>query len=248
MLSFLSVTVIAFSILHGTAAFHSSLGSQRARKHAIPASSTLRMQPIIDDWKILKSGELVGRVSNHPVLADGDIIKTSPLENPEEAMSKKIVETTSGSKYKLGNPSVLQLKANGKVAPNVAAPQIDEKSLKQALAKAKAEYKLTGLLVGNGNYLLAGGPEGVRLVKPRSSLATRTMETVCRSASLYVRRFPQMSKHCGENQELRKATSGLNRGRFVKFLQFYGRAETARVRQTICDYYGTRHHGSQDIY
>lgn len=226
MLSFLRVTVIAFSILHGTAAFHSSLGSQRVTwKHAIPASSTLRMQPIIDDWKILKSGELVGRVSNHPVLADGDIIRTSPLENPEEAMSKKIVETTSGSKYKLGNPSVLQLKANGKVAPNVAAPQIDEKSLKQALAKAKAEYKLTGLLVGNGNYLLAGRPR-------RSTSGKATIfscyqndgnglpvgEPLCAKISANVEALRRESK----NYE--KATSGLNRGRFVKFLQFYGRA------------------------
>ena len=226
MISFLRVAVIALSLLHRTSAFQSSFGSHRLlRKYAIQSSWALSMQPIVDDWKILKSGELIGRVKNHPVLEDGDIIRTSPLENPEQAMAKKIVETTSGSKYKLGNPSVLQLKANGKVSPNVATPQMDEKSLKMALAKAKAEYKLTGLLVGNGNYLLAGRPR--RSTSGKATIFTcykndgnglPVGEPLCAKISANVEALRRESK----NYE--KATSGLNRGRFVTFFQFYGRA------------------------
>jgi serine/threonine protein kinase len=227
MIPCLRTALLALLLCAGTGAFQSSFGGQRvAVKHAVQSSSSLLMQmPIVDDWKILKSGELVGTVRNHPVLDDGDVIKTSPLANPEGAAATKVVSTSSGSKYRLGNPSIAQLKANGQVSPGAATQQDDAKALKAALAKAKSDYKLTGLLVGNGNYLLAGRPR--RSTSGKATIFTcyrndgnglPVGEPLCAKISTNIEALRRESKNYD------KVTSGLNRGQFVKFLQFYGRA------------------------
>merc|ERR1711935_25471 len=50
----------------------------------IPGENTRKLgEPIIDDWKIdTSSGRLVGVVTGHPILPDGDFISASPpIEN-----------------------------------------------------------------------------------------------------------------------------------------------------------------------
>ena len=49
---------------------------------------------------------MVGTVSGHPAIEDGDVIATSPLKNPSGAAALAIVTTMSGSQYKLGIPSL----------------------------------------------------------------------------------------------------------------------------------------------
>jgi hypothetical protein len=60
--------------------------------------------PQLDRWKILPNGSLVGTVKYHEVIDDGDVITTSPVTNPEMARSQAVMETASGSKYKLMTP------------------------------------------------------------------------------------------------------------------------------------------------
>jgi hypothetical protein len=65
----------------------------------------------LEEWQILDNGSVVGSVRSHPTLNDGDIITTSPLSNPSNAVRAGMVTTLSGSMYKLGTP--MQLKAVG---------------------------------------------------------------------------------------------------------------------------------------
>jgi serine/threonine protein kinase len=58
----------------------------------------------LDEWKVVGNNRVVGVVSNHPSIPDGDIITTSPVLNPELAQRRKVVTTVSGSKYLLGSP------------------------------------------------------------------------------------------------------------------------------------------------
>ncbi|KAL3765208.1 hypothetical protein ACHAWU_010399 [Discostella pseudostelligera] len=60
--------------------------------------------PIISNWRYESSkGTISGIVSNHPTIPDGDRITTSQVKNPGGVNENMIVETKSGSKYKLSN-------------------------------------------------------------------------------------------------------------------------------------------------
>jgi hypothetical protein len=50
----------------------------------------------------MDDGTVVGTVSNHAAIEDGDVIATSPLTDPTSAAALAIITTLSGSKYKLG--------------------------------------------------------------------------------------------------------------------------------------------------
>lgn len=88
--------------------------SFNARSTAVRAASSLASPsllrsvtiPTLDEWEVMDDGTVVGTVSGHPAIEDGDVIATSPLQNPGGAAALAIVTTMSGSKYKLGIPSV----------------------------------------------------------------------------------------------------------------------------------------------
>lgn len=61
--------------------------------------------PEVNNWDLVKGGSVSGRVKFHPVLKDGDQITTSPLKDPKKATENSMVETRSGSMYKLKNAS-----------------------------------------------------------------------------------------------------------------------------------------------
>jgi hypothetical protein len=73
--------------------------------NAFPSPSSLRSLPTLDEWEVMDDGTVVGTVSNHPAIEDGDVIATSPLTDPTSAAALAVVTTLSGSKYKLGIPS-----------------------------------------------------------------------------------------------------------------------------------------------
>lgn len=73
--------------------------------------------PTLDDWEVMDDGSVVGIVSNHPAIEDGDTIATSPIENPNRARPKAVVTTMSGSRYHLGTPSAP--KAHAKWLPSL---------------------------------------------------------------------------------------------------------------------------------
>ena len=111
------------------------------------ANSNARL-PIIDEWKVLTNGRVVGTVKNHPSIPDGDIITTSPIEKPEAAARRKVVSTISGSKYMLGVPGVRKDKENKTI------------SIQELQRQSRAAFDLTNEVVGDDTrqYLLAGKP------------------------------------------------------------------------------------------
>ena len=60
--------------------------------------------PIISNWRYQSKGTITGTVTNHPTIDDGEQITTSVVKNPASTINENIiVETKSGSKYKLSN-------------------------------------------------------------------------------------------------------------------------------------------------
>mmetsp|Transcript_22219 Transcript_22219/g.47099 ORF Transcript_22219/g.47099 Transcript_22219/m.47099 type:complete len:569 (+) Transcript_22219:252-1958(+) len=67
-------------------------------------SMALGVVPTLDKWKVIPGGSVIGTVRNPPAIADGDVITTSPIQDPELAGRQVTVTTASGSKYKLMEP------------------------------------------------------------------------------------------------------------------------------------------------
>ena len=62
--------------------------------------------PVLDEWRLLRNGCVVGTISNHPTIDAGEFVTTSPLSTmkgkEEEIVDGCTVSTKSGSMYKLG--------------------------------------------------------------------------------------------------------------------------------------------------
>mmetsp|Transcript_17817 Transcript_17817/g.25075 ORF Transcript_17817/g.25075 Transcript_17817/m.25075 type:complete len:487 (-) Transcript_17817:116-1576(-) len=106
----------------------SSFLSKSSMSNIVSTSSSTSLYmaiPVLNKWRIDKSGCVIGVVTGHPVIDDGDRITTSPLSNPNAASEQKIVVTKSGSKYKLGvaQAPLPFMKANGKAPAKPAAPK-----------------------------------------------------------------------------------------------------------------------------
>lgn len=85
--------------------------------------------PTLDKWKVIPSGSVIGTVRNHPAIADGDVITTSPIESPDMANRQAVVTTASGSRYKLLDP-------RGEDIGSAALNDIEEAALKAALSSS----------------------------------------------------------------------------------------------------------------
>jgi len=86
--------------------FARSTDIRAASSLASPSVLRSTIIPTLDEWEVMDDGTVVGTVSGHPAIEDGDVIATSPLKNPGGAAALAIVTTMSGSKYKLGIPSL----------------------------------------------------------------------------------------------------------------------------------------------
>lgn len=142
----------------------------------------------------MPNGSIIGTVRNHPSIADGDVITTSPIVDPNAAKPQGIIETASGSKYKLLTPFRRPSYNNGATpaspfpfppgfdddiptngeANGVAVEEMGEStSLKvrsgPAWKEAVAAYKLTQTYIGlEEEYLLSGKP--VRSTSGKSNI------------------------------------------------------------------------------
>lgn len=113
------------------------VGSAASRRHKVVMMAGV---PIIDEWRINRKGELLGVVSNHPTLPNGDIITTSPLSDPKSSADNKIVTTQSGSKYKLGlSEATMKQMEKDRKAAEVAAKKAEQAAAKEAAALAKKQ-------------------------------------------------------------------------------------------------------------
>lgn len=90
--------------------------------------------PIINSWRYdSNKGVISGIVSNHPTISDGEKITTSPIKSDPSAINENlVVQTKSGSKYKLSSA------AWGASIPAVVEAQ---KKAKEAAAAAAASKK-----------------------------------------------------------------------------------------------------------
>ena len=89
--------------------------------------------PIISDWRYQTDGSISGIVTNHPSIPDGDRITTSPIKDKNAIDENKLVQTKSGSKYKLGNV------AWGATIPRVEFLNKEKEITAAAQAEARAE-------------------------------------------------------------------------------------------------------------
>lgn len=118
--------------------------------NAFSSPSSLRSLPTLDEWEVMDDGTVVGTVSNHPAIDDGDVIATSPLTDPASAAALAIVTTLSGSKYKLGIPSPSKERngasLNGTPAPSRrSTPSIainPQKALMDVQKRADLQYQM----------------------------------------------------------------------------------------------------------
>ena len=127
--------------------------------------------PKLDKWKILPNGSLVGTVAGHPAIDDGDVITTSPIDDPDAAKTQAIVTTASGTQYKLLVP-LASTRRGTQPTPSfdqqVPQQQANGSSVNGSSGKIRAgpewrkavmEYKLNSSTVGlEEEYLLAGKP------------------------------------------------------------------------------------------
>jgi hypothetical protein len=91
--------------------------------------------PIISNWRYESSkGVISGVVSNHPTISDGERITTSPIKSDPSGINENVVvQTKSGSKYKLSNV------AWGASIPAVVDAQ--KKAREAAAASKKAQQQ-----------------------------------------------------------------------------------------------------------
>jgi serine/threonine protein kinase len=177
--------------------------------------SSLSMRvPVLDDWKVLKNGRVQGTIKNHPSIPDGDVITTSPISRPDKVAPKKIVETSSGSKYQLGQPKTAGA-ANGR------SPEI---SISELQRRSRVEYDLTGEVVGDEDrqYLLCGRPSQSTSGKSKiykAFLADADGLPVGDSLTVKLsNNWEAIEREAGNYAKITK--SGFARGQFVKLVAF----------------------------
>lgn len=248
-------------VLMGHTSAFSSLSSGGGRLMSAPRSSTstltlLAATPILTEWKLLKNGSLMGTVKNHPVIEDGDVVTTSPIENPDGVKYNAIVVTKTGSKYKLGTPAgglngkVVPAKAvsvaktaaswNGKAVPDAktvapAALERDkEKAVKEAFRKASSKFGLTGKIVGD-SYLLAG--KECRSTSGKSKIwSAYKMDDkgFPKGGALTVKLSANIESIKRESENYQKVTTGRITGQFVKFYEYIVPAGTKAPYNKMC--------------
>lgn len=135
-----AVSIVAMAMVTpAVAAFHSSVTSSGllVLNRAGISPVVLYSVPTLQKWKVLKDGSVWGVVTNHPSLPDGSLMTTSPLNDPDKADADVMVQTQTGSTYKLAAP-----------APPVASDGVAMGALAAAVAAA--------ILFNN---IAASGPE-----------------------------------------------------------------------------------------
>ena len=177
--------------------------------------------PVLEDWKLLRNGRVRGTVKNHPTIKDGDTITTSPITAPELAEPRRIVTTTSGSKYMLGQSEMVVSTGGKKVR------------LADVQKKAKKDFELTGDMVGDESqqYLLAG--------KPRKSTSGKSViykaypsddDGMPSDEPVLIKLSSNFEAIDRENDNYGRITkSGFSRGQFVQLVKYFPTAsEMAR--------------------
>ena len=168
--------------------------------------------PRINDWKLLKNGRVVGTVTNHPTIPEGDTITTSPITRPDQAAPRTVVTTVSGSKYTLGTAM------KGAGGPNQVT------NLKSLQRRARVAFGLSGEIVGDDSrkYLLAGRPAKSTSGKSQIYKAYRAdVDSLPTGDALTVKvskNWEAIEREAENYASITKA--GFLRGQFVELIDF----------------------------
>ncbi|KAL7501025.1 hypothetical protein ACHAWT_010610 [Skeletonema menzelii] len=196
---------------------------------ASAASSSI---PTLNDWIAIKGSaegdvQISGKVINHPTIDDGDAIVTSPLVDPSQAKERKVVSTSSGSKYRLGTPLTLPSSA-ASVDVNEAKNKFNkqrEERRQQILARARTSSEsipeITDQTLGNGRYILAG--QAVPSVNGRSLIQTAYRSTPVRTATgepLIIKISSNTAAMKREYDNYQRVSGGLKKGQFIRRKEF----------------------------
>eukprot|EP00584_Thalassiosira_punctigera_P026591 CAMPEP_0172577786 /NCGR_PEP_ID=MMETSP1067-20121228/138407_1 /TAXON_ID=265564 ORGANISM="Thalassiosira punctigera, Strain Tpunct2005C2" /NCGR_SAMPLE_ID=MMETSP1067 /ASSEMBLY_ACC=CAM_ASM_000444 /LENGTH=648 /DNA_ID=CAMNT_0013370477 /DNA_START=221 /DNA_END=2166 /DNA_ORIENTATION=+ len=188
-------------------------------------STSTKSTPVLNEWIAIKGtneGEvqISGKVTSHPTIPDGDAIVTSPLVDPAGAAERKVVTTSSGSKYRLGTPMTMPSSDSQSVK---ITSERKEKPRRQ-LVRARSSISipdLTGDTLGNGRYLLAG--DATSSINGRSYIQTAYRSSPFgkpMGESLAIKYSPNKEAMKREFANYQKVSSGLKRGSFIRRLEF----------------------------
>lgn len=175
--------------------------------------------PSLNDWQLEDDGVVTGTVSNHPNIADGTVIVTSTLSNPSAASAKAVVETISGSKYRLGKPLVLK--------SNYGAANKKASVSKKAFADLGLEF--SGEVAGDGKYLLAEDPRQSPSKRSKIYTAYQTDDRgVPRGKALAIKVSPNQAALEQENRNYQQVAGGFSRWKdyFIRRFEFLPKAGT----------------------
>eukprot|EP01082_Thalassiosira_pseudonana_P007860 g6450.t1 g6450 contig23:489575-491568(-) len=180
--------------------------------------------PVLNDWVVINGSiegevQISGKVTNHPSIPDGDAIVTSPLSDATQAAEKKIVSTSSGSKYKLGKP--MDMPANQSPSKYVGGGKGSNSQQYSGSRASIALPDLTGKTIGNGRYLLAG--PATPSVNGRSFI-----QTAYRSSPVGKPIGEPLAIKVSQNKEAmkrefanyQKVSAGLKKGHFIRRNEF----------------------------
>lgn len=217
----------------------------------IDSRTYLSAIPVLDRWKVMPNGSVIGTVRNHPSIADGDVITTSPIVDPGAAKPQGIIETASGSKYKLLTPFRQPPITNGatvasgfpfpgfedEILTNGETPVVVEEMGESSFLKlrsgpawkeAVSAYKLTQTYIGlEEEYLLSGKP--VRSTSGKSNIweayrADETMGGLPKQGEppVCIKVSTNLEAVAREYENYRKLSFlGIARGKFVKCHEFF---------------------------
>ena len=196
------------------------------------SSSAASAIPTLNDWIAIKGStegdvQISGKVINHPTIDDGDAIVTSPLMDPSQAKERKIVSTSSGSKYRLGTPLTLPSSA-ASVDVNEAKNKFNqqkEERRQQILARARTTSEsipeITSQTLGNGRYILAG--QAIPSVNGRSMIQTAYRSTPVGTPTgepLIIKISSNTEAMKREYDNYQRVSSGLKKGQFIRRKEF----------------------------
>ena len=227
--------------------------------------------PEISNWILTERGEIRGKVSKHPTMRNNEEIVTSALANPSLAAAQAVVETSSGSLYRLRNPNpayARQASAGAAAPPPVKktpiftspsnkVPSLRIPSLKvpgilepvgETLSSKslQIDYDLNGETIGNGKYLLSGKPiptKNKRTSTMKAYLAGPDMQP--KGDAVIVKLSSNEDAMQREYTNYQKLWSGVKRGLIVKCLDHFPDIDSKQSHRSTCALVLER--GSQDL-
>ncbi|CAJ1958920.1 unnamed protein product [Cylindrotheca closterium] len=172
--------------------------------------------PQLNEWRVLSSGSIVGTVTGHPSISDGDVITTSPIQDPDAAAEHALVQTASGTTYQLLEP----MEQDGtSTKSNVNSLVMGSAAFQEAASKLNLNMRAVGI---TQQYYLSGEPTPSTSGKSRIWEAYRAdMDGVPAEPPLCVKISTNIEAVSREYENYQRlGFGGLSKDRFVKCFEY----------------------------